>query len=591
MPRTEGFYLPGSVNAIDGVTANLLVYKSTDLTTVLHTIPFSVVNSRWVIDQSAAQVAGWPDDAQFQIAIGVGAAQRKKWVSINGVKSLVRAGTSSGPQFTSPDFSEVHTNSTIDFNWIWDRRIDIQVHSSDPGLIHAQGDMYDSEGLTETDSQWSTGYLPNGTYWIRITWPPVSNVWPDDPQENYDEGRVTTHQMTVSAAVSSSAVDACLGFSMANLLNSYTKPVFTEPTIAETFTSTSALQSKIDSLTDHGGAVYELAGGDHSVDSANSIRIRTQRNFKIYCDPNNRARLIGDATSLVDSSSFVNHLIDFNATAAVSDVEIINLELSKARFPLGIITNGGSVSGVHFKNIKIEEATFIGCLLRGPNVSSTTIRHMVIDKVATAAADGQGEGIYIGKGATGGTGNYADGVDIDGLFISNTFGEAVDMKRDSRNITLKNFVFKTISVKSQGAITLPLDDRGTGVDYDANITIQNGLIDGVTTREFNGDAISGGIGGTTIKNVVCTNIASGNVFDIYPHFEGPNDTISVDGCVLDGAVPIKMNTGGTHVGQNSPGVLTQTNNVGTASTTGYCNVNEADVDQLVASITTTQHLA
>ena len=169
MARTEGFYLPGSVNAVDGIVANLLVYKSTDLTTVLYTIPFSVVNNRFVIDQSAAQVSAWPDDAQFQIAVGTGAAKRIKNVSIDGVVTFIRGGiASSSNRFVLVSPSVVGTlavGDTITWNDTGTKSnandtVKVQLIDSSNNVI--------SQGTSTSAGTYDLTYVPSGAVTLQL---------------------------------------------------------------------------------------------------------------------------------------------------------------------------------------------------------------------------------------------------------------------------------------------------------------------------------------------------------------------------------------------------------------------------------------
>ena len=135
-----------------------------------------------------------------------------------------RSLSAGGPVFTAPQAGATLKSNTVNLAWQWDRRIDIQIHDVDPGSVASNG-LDDTLGFTGANSTWSTSQ-PNGDYWIRAVWPPESDVWPDDPQDNYDAGRFFTFQITIDNPVAVTGGIDRAGFTSIAIAPTVNRPSF-----------------------------------------------------------------------------------------------------------------------------------------------------------------------------------------------------------------------------------------------------------------------------------------------------------------------------------------------------------------------------
>ena len=340
-------------------------------------------------------------------------------------------------------------------------------------------------------------------------------------------------------------IHECFGFNLMERIDEYVKPNLTK-TSTLVFNSIQALQNQINSQTDHGGAVYQLAGGTYNVTST-AISIEDRRNLCIYADPNSPVIINGN------NSANYGVLIRDNGTA-VQNVEIMGFVFDNFAGH-GIFVGSDNAGQRGGENIRIMGNTVInssnnfgaGILIRddqgrgGPYlIECNTIRDIASTNVNTGT-NNRGEGIYIGSGND--EDRWAQNVTIRGNTIYNLRAEGIDVKRASRNITIHNNHIYNVQVSSQGAVVLGLDHNKPEDNYDANIQFYRNCVHDVSTRAFNGNGVTAHLGRTDIYENIIFNTAA-EAISVYADCNEINDNISIVNNILwnyGGGQPVEEN--------------------------------------------------
>jgi len=283
------------------------------------------------------------------------------------------------------------------------------------------------------------------------------------------------------AAPLSAQVHECFGFNLVDQIESYSPPDMTR-TPTQVFTSIAALQSAVNAKEDHGGAVYQLAAGTYTFGST-GIRIYNKQNLTIYSDPANRAVLDGR-----DESNFAFHIRE-DPDGTTDSIQVIGFEITRTKFH-GIFLGNDSAyrigSNIYVGGNYIHHAANVagaGITVRSEGsqivVEANTIT--AIDEGGTGS--GRGEGIYLGQGSN--PVNHAQDVVLRGNIIYDLQGEAIDVKRPSRDVLIEYNRIDDISVHSQGAITLALDNLRPN-DVQSDVVVRYNVISNVDTLQSDG---------------------------------------------------------------------------------------------------------
>lgn len=360
----------------------------------------------------------------------------------------------------------------------------------------------------------------------------------------------------------SGAIHDCFGFNLINNINSYIKPNFScSPD--QVFTSVSALNAKINSQTDHGGAVYQLAGGTYNSSQlgTNGIKIINKRNLTICSDIANPAILDGQY-----SSNF--GILIQETTGTTNNISVTGFEIKRTRFHgifAGSDTSGKAGGDIYIGGNNIHDATL-------DEGAAIVVRKVTAGKIVTiegneihridmdGVGSGRGEGIYIGSGGQGDL--FGDNVIIRGNYIHDMRGEAIDIKRHSRNITIEYNRLEDIGVWSQGAITLALDNLKGGNNYDANIVVRRNCISNVSRLQSDGEGIVVGNGNTLIEENLIYNIFN-NAVDVYNDANGPGKTVTIKNNIFwnYGNQPVRENYGSGNGGPVDPFTVIRQSNI------------------------------
>lgn len=354
----------------------------------------------------------------------------------------------------------------------------------------------------------------------------------------------------------SGKVHACFGFNLIDRINAYQKPNLTR-TPTQTFTSISALQNKINALTDHGGAVYALAAGTHY----GQLRIIDKRNLTIYTDPNNPAT--------IDATNWNFGINAYNGTQGVnSNLEILNLRITGSLYHgiyLGgddsprFAPRGSLVAG----NVVFDVARNVGGGIAVRNAfegAVITVEDNEVYDVSLSNLGASGEGIYIGEGND--HLDYSSNVHIRGNYLHDLTGEAIDIKRKSANILIEYNKINNINVKSQSAIVLGLDPGKINDSYDGQYIVRRNCISNVTTRGFDGNFIVVANGSALVEENVMWNSAKHGI-DVYNDCDGPNKTVIIKNNIIWGynGLPIRVNVGNGNGGTVNPCTATRATNI------------------------------
>lgn len=355
---------------------------------------------------------------------------------------------------------------------------------------------------------------------------------------------------------SAQSVHSCFGLNLVEQINSYQKPNLIK-TPTQTFTSLTALQNKIDSKTNHNGAVYALAAGTHK----GTLRIKDKRNLCVYTNPNNPATI-----NSVNQNFGINI---YNSTQGVnSNIEILNFRITGSKFH-GIYVGGDDAPrfaprGVWIAGNEVFDVAHIvggGIVVRNAFEGATIkIESNEVYKVSPNKLDGSGEGIYIGEGND--PQDYSSNVHIIGNYLHDLIGEAIDLKRKSANILMEYNRINNISVSSQGAVVLGLDPTKTNDSYNAQFIFRRNYISNVTGRNFDGNFIVVANGYTLIEENVMWN-ASKHGIDVYNDCDGPDKKVKIQNNIIwdYNGEPVRTNIGNGNRGPVNNCTVTRANNI------------------------------
>lgn len=373
--------------------------------------------------------------------------------------------------------------------------------------------------------------------------------WPGAIDLDLYSENVYRNGATVTKAVSSSSVLSCMGIDLySTIVNGYTKPPKVLKTPTQVFSTWNAALDHLNSQQDHGGNVYQVTGGNYTTSTGN-YRVSNARNFTLTCDPANPA--------VMTSNDNAHTGVEFELC---DNFEISNFEFhGYTSFAIAVgfyfPTRPGSTHGLILNNY-IHDIGQAGVTLRG-NSSDITVEGNEIANIGTGA-DGAGEGIYLGVGSTGGEDQYVERITIRGNHIHDCSGEAIDIKRDTRDVDCHYNVINNNDVKSQGAITVLLNE-GTG--FDGNVDIYRNIILNTTTREYDGNAITIAFGQTIVRENIIAGTAA-HAIDIYDDFSGTNDECIIERNVIwdYNGLPVRQGVGNSAGGVN-PANVVRNNNV------------------------------
>ncbi len=367
---------------------------------------------------------------------------------------------------------------------------------------------------------------------------------------------VTSSNTNNNAGASAPAVqpvsgsNSCSGFDLTPLINSYNPPSMRR-SVSRTFNSLSALQQAINSKTDHGGDVYHLAAGRYSFPRT-AIDIINKRNLTVYSDPSNRAVLVGESGSVFGVS------VKETSPGSNHNIEVIGFDISNTRFH-GIIVGSDSDgtragSNIYIGGNRIHNAANVagaGITVRNASGSGQVVLEgNDVSRIdMDGSGSGRGEGIYIGEGNN--NNHYSRNVIIRGNHIHDLNGEAIDIKRASRDVLIEYNQINRIAVFSQGAIVLGLDNRAS-VNYQANLVVRRNTINDVTSMQYDGNAIVAASDSLIEENLI-TDIEEEGI-DVYNDATGPNKTVTIRRNVIrrTGHQPIRENIGNGNRGPNNP---------------------------------------
>ncbi len=484
----------------------------------------------------------------------VNAADRIIFNNNNGIFTAVPKSNdttnSSPPVLTCPAPNYVLDNCNYTVNWVHNNPLsttvnyDLRINGIDPGpsvVYPVNSNTIDICNLLGITSG-------SGSFTVELVY------WYDGDLTNIVSAGVCTVNYNIP---SNGNVHSCFGFNLIDRINSYQKPNLVK-TPTQTFTSLSALQNKVNSLTDHNGAVYALAAGTYY----GQLRIVDKRNLCIYTDPNNPAT--------IDASNINFAVYAYNGTQGVnSNLEILNLRITGALYhgiylggdnaprfaPRGTWVAGNEVFDVARNvgaGIAVRNA-FEGALIK--------IEDNEVYDVSLTNLGASGEGIYIGEGND--HLDYSSNVHIIGNYLHDLTGEAIDIKRKSADILIEYNKINNINVKSQSAIVLGLDPLKVNDSYDGQYIVRRNCISNVTSRGFDGNFIVVANGYALIEENVMWNCVK-NGIDVYSDCDGPNKTVEIRNNIIWGynsGLPIRVNVGSGNGGPNNPCATTRATNI------------------------------
>lgn len=378
-----------------------------------------------------------------------------------------------------------------------------------------------------------------------------TNGWPDDiVLHRYSENKYSNGQ-TIPQTLASGGVLACMGMDLYSTISAgYTKPPKVLKTPNQVFASWDAALNHLNSQQDHGGNVYQVAGGNYTTSTGN-YRVSNARNFTLTCDPANPA--------VMTSNRAAHTGVEFELC---DEFEVSNLEFhgyTSFGIAIGFFfpTRPGSTNGLVLNN-HVHDVDTVGITVRG-NSSDIVIEGNELNNIGDGS-DGAGEGVYLGVGSTGGEDQFVQNITVRGNHIHDNQGEAVDVKKDSRGIDIEYNLIHDIDVKSQGAITVLLNEA-TG--YDGDVDVFRNIILNTTTRDFNGNAITAAYGGVRIRENIIAGTAA-DAIDVYADYTGPNKNCIIERNVIwdFNGLPVRENVGNSsgHA-TNNPATITRANNV------------------------------
>lgn len=329
-----------------------------------------------------------------------------------------------------------------------------------------------------------------------------------------------------------------MGFNVLTRYLSYVKPSLIR-TPTQTFNSLSALQTQLNSQSNHGGAIYALADG---VTYTGTLITVDATNFTLYTNPNNPATI---------DASGQNFGISLRMTSpgVSANINVLNLKITGSNFH-GIFLGQDNSSFYTPRDVYIAGNEIYDVARSGDGggiVARSGFDGGLITLECNEIRDVGNEGIYIGQGNSTGVDDYTNNVHIIGNYIHDIPAEAIDLKRDSRSILIQYNRIDRITVPSQGAITVLLRDRPTVGQYDADVRILNNCISNVTQSAFDGNFITIGNGSVDIEENIMFNSVSHGV-DIYQHADGSDVNVRLNNNIIWGynGLPIRENvaTGG-----------------------------------------------
>ena len=486
----------------------------------------------------------------YNLDADINAADRIVFNANNGIYTVIPKSTGGSPPVLScpPNFVLNNCNYTV--NWVHSNptsttvNYDLRINGIDPGQsvnYPATSNTIDICSLLGINSG-------SGTFEVELVY------WYDSDLTNI----ISAGFCTVNYNFPPSAnVHACFGFNLIDRINSYQKPSLVK-TPTQTFTSLSALQSKINSLTDHNGAVYALAAGTYN----GRITIIDKRNLSVYTDPNNPA--IINATNQAFGFNAYN-----NTQGVNSNLEILNFKITGSNYH-GIYLGGDDAPryaprGTYVAGCEVYNVAQIvggGIVVRNAFEGATIkIEANEVYNVSPTNLGGSGEGIYIGEGND--LNDYSSNVHIIGNDLHDLIAEAVDIKRKSANILIEYNKINNINVNSQGAIVLGLDPTAANDAYDGQFIVRRNCISNITSRNSDGNFIVVGNGSTLIEENVMWNCVK-NGIDIYNDCDGPNKTVIVKNNIIWGynnTQPIRSNIGNGNGGPSDPCTVTRATNI------------------------------
>lgn len=143
-----------------------------------------------------------------------------------------------------------------------------------------------------------------------------------------------------------------------------------------------------------------------------------------------------------------------------------------------------------------QEAIIVKSAISKQKLTNFIIANNVISHTGKGLSQ-YGEGIYIGDGNNN-YNEFIDNVAIENNFISDTSNEAIDIKINTKNVTVHSNTILNTNLKFNGAITIATSDRYA---ENSNIIISNNMIEGVVNRSgYRPLGIAIGQGDALIKN-------------------------------------------------------------------------------------------
>ena len=397
-------------------------------------------------------------------------------------------------------------------------------------------------------------------------------------------------ESTTNDLRSSGDVHSCFGLNLVELINSYQTPnLVKSPT--QTFTSLSALQSKINSKTNHNGAVYALAAGTYN----GTLRIVNKRNLCVYTNPNN------PATINASGKNFGINVYN-NQQGVNSNIEILNFRITGAKFH-GIYLGGDDADPADDDPRFAPRGTWVagtevfdvartvggGIVVRNAFEGATIkIESNEVYDISLTNLGSSGEGIYIGEGND--HNDYSSNVHIIGNYLHDLTGEAIDIKRKSADILIEYNKIDEINVKSQAAIVLGLDPLKTNDAYDGEFVVRRNSISNVTNRGHDGNFIVVANGSTLIEENVMWNAVKHGI-DVYNDCDGPNKSVIIRNNIIWDYIglPIRNNIGNGNRGPNDPCTINRTNNI--VESDALSSECEEDASIFVGPLTTLEGFA
>jgi hypothetical protein len=290
----------------------------------------------------------------------------------------------------------------------------------------------------------------------------------------------------------------CTGTDIWSLIRPNPQP-YIPKTIDENFTSWPNLVNAI-SNQDHGGKVFGFTGNNESM---SSTVISNAQNFVI--EGQGIGRINGQSSNLSTDGAFFQGMFEGCNVGTIRGMTIENMRNSGISFGQGPSLRPGCTDMICEYNTfhRIGQAAVVA--VNGSR--RITCRYNHISEI------GQGN-TFTGEGFYGGFGdrydNFAEELYIGYNTFSNLRGEAIDIKRDSTNVLIEHNLIEGIEVHSQGAITLGLNEHPGNI----NATVRHNIINGVTTRNFDGNGIVIAAGNVSVYgNIVMNTVASS--IDIY----------------------------------------------------------------------------